>query len=252
MAEQRRLDELARHRTAVKDDKRAGGAPRVAVDLLGDELLAGAGLALDQHRGVAWGDVAQKAKQAPHLAVAAEQLPEVLFVALLRLDDLLLRQELEHGLAELELRPVADGDLFEPRAVGVAAVGRAEIAHYHLPLLERGGDVPPRHRAIRQHELTAGRRAHRDRLGAEHGLLAAIRAGDDDEDAAGSLPGKLGHIVQDARGVGVTDRICRLGSGAWTRFVHGSWRHLNLPRSACKSRGRLQNWLQAVSSAATP
>ncbi len=52
VAEQLALDEPGGEGGAVDLDQRPGGAPAVRVDRPGDQLLAGAGLAGDEHRGV--------------------------------------------------------------------------------------------------------------------------------------------------------------------------------------------------------
>src|SRR4051812_10131513 len=49
VAEELAEQELARHRAAVDDDERAVGAPAALVDRGRGLLLAGAGLALEQH-----------------------------------------------------------------------------------------------------------------------------------------------------------------------------------------------------------
>src|SRR5690606_14300454 len=52
VAEELALDELGRDRGAVDLDERAAGALGAVVDPAGDELLAGAGLAGDEHAGL--------------------------------------------------------------------------------------------------------------------------------------------------------------------------------------------------------
>ena len=51
MAEQLVLDEVGRQRGAVQLDERPGGPSAATMQRLGHQLLAGAGLADDQHRG---------------------------------------------------------------------------------------------------------------------------------------------------------------------------------------------------------
>src|SRR5690349_20931864 len=80
---------------AVEHDDRAVGAPRVVVDLLGDQLLAGAGLAFDEHGGVVRRDVREQREQPPHLDVAADELAERVDFGLGRLDRLFFGQELD-------------------------------------------------------------------------------------------------------------------------------------------------------------
>src|SRR5262249_50765537 len=128
VAEQCALDELAGDRTAVDDDEGPLAATRMVVDLLGDELLAGPGLALDEDGGVVWRDVAEQGEQTPHLDVAADQLAEGVGLGLIGLDRLLFRQKFDDRAADLDLRAERDRDLLEARALDEGAVGRAEIA----------------------------------------------------------------------------------------------------------------------------
>src|SRR5690606_26344905 len=111
------LDELARHRTAVEDHEGPVLAVGVVVDLLGDELLAGAGLALDEDGGIGHGHVAHQLEELAHLRVAADELAEGVALEGLGLDDLLFGQVLDDRAAELELGAEADRDLFYARAV---------------------------------------------------------------------------------------------------------------------------------------
>ncbi len=76
VSEKGALDQLARHRAAVEYDKRPVAARGVIVNLLGDQLLAGAGLALDQHRGVGVGHILEQIEHLPHLGVCADELSE--------------------------------------------------------------------------------------------------------------------------------------------------------------------------------
>ena len=129
---------------------------RVVVDLLGDQLLAGAGLALDQHGGVGGGDVLQQLEQLAHLGVAADELAEGALLERLGLDDLLFGQELDDRAAELELGAEADRDLLEPRALDEGAVGRALVAEDHLLAFPDGQEVTPGHGLVRERHLTVG------------------------------------------------------------------------------------------------
>ena len=92
VAEQRRLDELLGHGAAVEDDEGAGAPRAVAVDLLGEELLARARLALDEHRRVARGDVGQQAEELAQLRVAPRERAVALLVGGRELERLLLRR----------------------------------------------------------------------------------------------------------------------------------------------------------------
>src|SRR5256885_2189221 len=66
VAEQLALEELARNRAAVDHHERSGRARALAVDRFGGRLLAGAGLALEEHGGVALGGALEQRKRGAH------------------------------------------------------------------------------------------------------------------------------------------------------------------------------------------
>ena len=101
--EQLGLDQLVGDGAAVEHDERAVAARAVAVDRLGEQLLAGAGLAFDQHGGVGGGDVVEHAEQAAQLGIAADQRAEALLVRRRQVDLFLVGQVLEHRLADRHL-----------------------------------------------------------------------------------------------------------------------------------------------------
>ncbi len=75
VAEELRLEERARDGAAVDRDERAGAPRRAAMDREGDELLAGARLARDEHRGVGGRDLPDELADLVGLARAAEETP---------------------------------------------------------------------------------------------------------------------------------------------------------------------------------
>ena len=66
VAEQLRLQQRLRHRAAVHRHERTGRSRAGVVDGLGDDLLAGAGLALDQQGGVGGGDALDEVEHGMH------------------------------------------------------------------------------------------------------------------------------------------------------------------------------------------
>ena len=72
MSEQLGLGERLRDRRHVDGDERAGAAPAGAVDEPRDHLLAGAGLAANQHAGVGVGDLVDAIQHQPHGRVIAD------------------------------------------------------------------------------------------------------------------------------------------------------------------------------------
>jgi len=63
VAEQLALQQLTRHRRAVHLDEDGAPPRRVRVNGAGHQLLADTGLALQQHRRLSVGDVAEQAEQ---------------------------------------------------------------------------------------------------------------------------------------------------------------------------------------------
>ena len=83
VAEQLRLDQILRQRRATDFDERLLRARRVVVNGVGDQLLAGARFAAQQHRRVGAGDLRNLLVDLAHRPARADQVREV--VALLQL-----------------------------------------------------------------------------------------------------------------------------------------------------------------------
>ncbi len=81
VAEERGLEQLGGHGAGVDGNERLVAARRVGVDGLGDDLLAGAALALNQDRGTAGRDLRDQVEDAQHDLAFAHDVGEV--VALL-------------------------------------------------------------------------------------------------------------------------------------------------------------------------
>jgi len=73
--EQLVLDERVRDGRTIDRDERVRGAPAHRMDRVSSELLAGAGLAFDQHRRIMCGDGAQPIEGAQKSWCAAKQCP---------------------------------------------------------------------------------------------------------------------------------------------------------------------------------
>ena len=76
VAEQLRFEQALVERRAVHLDERPVRPARVAVEGLGDQLLADAGLAQDQDRGVRAGDLLDRAEDLLHLRALADDVLE--------------------------------------------------------------------------------------------------------------------------------------------------------------------------------
>ena len=77
VAEHLALEQRRRHAAEIDLHERLGGAAAVAMDRLGDQFLAGAALAGDQHRRVGRRDAADQLEDAQQPRVAADQIAEV-------------------------------------------------------------------------------------------------------------------------------------------------------------------------------
>ncbi len=158
------------------------------MDLLGDELFAGAGLALDEHRRVRRGDVLEQREHLPHLGVATDDAAERGEGARLGNDDLFVGEELEDGAAELDLGAKPDRDLLEPRALDERAVRRAAVDHHHFVVDELRFEVLARHGLVGQDKTALRARSERNGSIRQTDGFSAIRPLDDEEDAALVLP----------------------------------------------------------------
>src|SRR4029079_3217544 len=126
--EELRLDELLGDGRAVDLDERPVRARRAAVDLARHELLAGAGLALDQDGRLRRRGEVDLAAQLLHRRRLADDLV-VALDAVAQLDVLFLELLLPHGVAHREEELVAVERLLQ------------EVEGAALRALDRGGDV---------------------------------------------------------------------------------------------------------------
>ena len=148
VAEQLRLDQRRRHGAAVDDDERLGRAPAGQVQRLGDALLAGAGLALHQHGGVAAGERGEARGERADRGRAADEAVEVVGVV--------QRHGARAGGRELQPR-LADGDdvagreqrVEDAHAADEGAVLGAEVAHAQRLAADGDLAVQARRRARR-------------------------------------------------------------------------------------------------------
>ena len=78
VAEQLRLQQLVGHAAAILHHQRAGAAARVVMDAARQQLLAGAGLALDQDRQLGLRRLAREVAKLGHLLADIDELLEAL------------------------------------------------------------------------------------------------------------------------------------------------------------------------------
>ena len=164
MAEQLRLEQVLLQRRAVHLDEVAAGAQRVVVDGAGDQLLAGAGLAADEHGRVALGHLADHAEHPLQRVAGADDLVEVVVLLLL------VAQVVELVAEALQLERLLDLDLHLLDLERLLDVVEGPVLHR----LDRG-----RHRAEGGHQDHrrgrvggAGGAQHVEAVGAAHAQVA--------------------------------------------------------------------------------
>ena len=126
VAEELALDQGRRQGGAIDLDQRTLAAAAQPVERPGDELLTGAGLAQDQHRGVGGRDLLDLVEHLAHRFAGTDDLLEVTLDLLLQIDVLglqavLERIDLRQGLAQIRLGPARAS---RPLAEGCRAAGR--------------------------------------------------------------------------------------------------------------------------------
>src|SRR5690606_25614576 len=114
---------------AIEGDKGLARAGRAPMERPGDELLAGAGLAVDEDPelvAAAGGEALNLGEELPHDLAAASHALEA--VDRRELDVMRLRgHELEGGLADAEDRVRLDPRLIHPQTIDIDAVGAADV-----------------------------------------------------------------------------------------------------------------------------
>ena len=198
VAEQLGLEQVLRHRRGVDGDEGLCGARTMPVQRPGDKLLAGAGLAGDQHRDARLGKAADGAENLLHRRRVAEDLGRLRQ----RLDGLGLAPALVERapdqldrLVDVEgLRQVLVGAALERGhgAVEIGVRGHHDHRHRGMALLDRLQQLQPRqagHAHVGDQHLrrAAGERIERFLRGgerAERDALAAQRLLDHPADGA--------------------------------------------------------------------
>jgi hypothetical protein len=175
VAEQRRLGQRRRDRAAVDDHERLLGAGARQVQGLRDQLLAGAGLAVDQHRQIGRRDLREPVEDRAHPGALRHQRAELRGHA--DRDALGPRRlELELGVADAQLGRVQEVDVADPHVAHERAVAAAEIAHPHALLGGDELDVDGAHLAVVDHDRARRVAPEHDGLGADLDPLGRRRA----------------------------------------------------------------------------
>ena len=185
VAEELALDEVLREGAAVDGDEGAAPARAGVVDRPGGELLAGAGLALEQDGDVGGGGELEHGEDLAHDQAGADQLAEAVRAAGVDLQLVRLGLDPQGGAADPE--GGAGGDLQggQLRALVEGAVGAAEVLDQELTAgLGADPEVLARDAAVAEGEGAGAVAADGDGGEAEGDGAAHVGAVDDDELAA--------------------------------------------------------------------
>ncbi len=129
VAEEFALDEVLGDGAAVEDHEGAVAASRGRVGGAGDDLFAGAGLALDHDGGIGRRDLLEDGVDLAHLGVAPDEVAEARAVGGDDAELLVDGPEAKIGRAQGERGARHEEALADPHAVDERPVGRAQIAH---------------------------------------------------------------------------------------------------------------------------
>jgi hypothetical protein len=151
----------------------------VIVQRLGHELLAGAGLAGDQHGGVGARELLEPREQLAHLDRAADHRAEAIGVRQLDLDRVAERLELEPRSAQRDLGAGLDVDVVDPQLRHVRAVGRVKVAQAITAVVQPDLAVQPGYLGIGELNVVATARADPDHRGFDVADQPGIGAGHD-------------------------------------------------------------------------
>jgi hypothetical protein len=180
VAEQLGLDERLGQAAAVDHHERIRLALAVTMDLVGDHVLARAGLALQEHRRVAGGDARQEVEQPAHRRALADERAEAVAVGEAEIGLLALDGEGHLDVADEQARLGRQIHLHNANAVEKGSVGRVEIREQVAVAVELDACVEARDRRLRDGDGVALVAAQGDRVfGAAVGVrLAPATDGD--------------------------------------------------------------------------
>jgi hypothetical protein len=148
------------------------------------QLIASAGLALDQHRGVRRRYALEHREHLADCEAVADQLAEPPCLARWQVERLRLGLDAQRRAADQKGRPRRHGDLSDPRARVPRAVGRLQIAHDEPRPVGAHCDVSRRHPIVGERKLRPGAGTDDDLGLAEHDELTAQPAAAAIEDVA--------------------------------------------------------------------
>ena len=150
VAEERGLQQIGGHRTGVHGNERAILARRVHVNGFRDQFLAGAALALHQHRRASGSDLRHQVEDAQHRIALADNVLEVvaLLERALELDDLFFgataSDRAAHIGQQLLVVPGLLDEIIGPGLHGIDRVLHRAVGgdHDHRPVRNRARGCP--------------------------------------------------------------------------------------------------------------
>ena len=153
VTEQLALDERRRDRAAIEHDERLAAPARARVERARDELLAGAGLAIDDDRRLGRRDACAQREQLAHPDRAPDHALEALLVRERDLERRVDHAEPQPARAELDDRPVLEARLADQRAADPRPVRRPQVAEDVVAVLDVEPRVQARHRRVDEHHV---------------------------------------------------------------------------------------------------
>jgi hypothetical protein len=175
VAEQLRADQVGRDRRAVDHGQGVAGAVADPVHRLGDRLLAGPGLALEQERGVGRRHSLQQREQVAHDRRHAEHASQPVVDEVGELDRALAGHDLDAGVAS-DAQPggAMHGDGGDPGVAVEGAVGRVQVLDLEPVAPDLQLQVIARHGVVGEDEVVVRVRPDHDRPALQQALEALV------------------------------------------------------------------------------
>jgi hypothetical protein len=175
VAEELALDQGGGDGRAVEDDQRAARAGALVVQPLGHQLLAGAGLALDQHGGVGGRHPLEHREHPAHGHAAADEPAEALARRQRDLHHLGQHRQAQRALAEGDVRVGAGVGIAHREPVEEGAVAATGVEDADAILLEADGQVMAADRGVVELQVAVGRAADAHLGAGQLDLAASVR-----------------------------------------------------------------------------
>src|SRR5262249_54855676 len=151
------------------------------VDAARDELLAGPGLAGDEHRQLRRRHLLERGEDLAHGRRAADDAVEAVPLRQRDLDDVLRGLEAQLALPDAELRAWLEEDLAHAQVADEGAVARVEVAQAVAVVLDQHLEVRARDRLVVQDQVVDDAAAARYARLAHLHLAPGVRPGDNDQ-----------------------------------------------------------------------